>query len=240
MSESDAGARTVQLLVSKYLLGLGWTLTAAPEAAVSTHTPAGCMEAAGQLTTTVSTQQQDRGQAVVTLLGSLSTLLRQQLASAKADITAASRHGLVHGTLLCLKYCVQVLPWAEMASSSGSAALAVPAAVAAACGVAGSSSGSGIAAAAASSSSGSGITAASVGGSSGSGTAGAAAVGSSSGSVTAAAATGGSSGSGQQLVMVHGPVPVVLHCWVTDLVALLTEVADLVKPLLSAQVRSAC
>lgn len=265
MSESDAGARTVQLLVSKYLLGLGWTLTAAPEVAVSspagsmeaagqvsTHTPAGCMEAAGQLSTKVGTQQQDRGsstststhtggssvdsrvagavgeqqdrvQAVVTLLGSLSRLLRQQLASAKADITAASRHGLVHGTLLCLKYCVRVLPWAELASSGCTAALAVPAAVAAACGTAGSSSGSVAAIGGSSGSIDSGAAAAAVGGSIGS-------------SVAAAPGSSSGSGSDQQLVMVHGPAPVVLHCWVTDLVALLTEVADLVKPLLSAQV----
>lgn len=191
MSESDAGARTVQLLVSKYLLGLGWTLCLAPEPTVTAPSTQQDTGSSGSVSTGSGgaagiAEQQDRVQAVAALLGSLSSLLRQQLAGAQADITAASRHGLVHGTLLCLKYCVQVLPWPALASSSCTASLAVLAPSAAACGL------------------------------------------------TSVSSTASAPGA---LVAVAGPAPVVLHCWVTDLVDLMGQVACLVKPLLSAQVR---
>jgi hypothetical protein len=187
--ESDAGARTLQLVASKYLVGLGWTLTVAPKPSVT---------AAGAAGAAVEAPASD-GQVVAAAaawLGSLTSQLRSQLMSAHADMAAASRHGLVHGPLLALKYTVEVLPWQMLASSSAQVSVVVSAAAAAACGL----------------------------------------------SSTAAASGGcGSNGSSdeQQLylgVVVCGPASAVLHCWVTDLVALLTAAADLVKPLLSAQV----
>lgn len=129
-------------------------------------------------------------QAAATFLSSLTAQLRAQLAAAQADVATASRHGLVHGTLLCLKYTVEALPWTTLASSSATISMPTSAAAAAACGLSGHVSVS-------------------------------------------------SDGQQGEVVVVCGPVPCVLHCWVTDLAALLTAVADLVKPWLSAQVRFA-
>jgi hypothetical protein len=189
--ESDAGARTLQLLVSKYLVGLGWTLTVAPHPAVAAAAAGAVLGASANADQVVA--------AAAAWLGSLSAQLRSQLMSAHADMAAASRHGLVHGPLLALKYTVEVLPWPMLASSSTHVSVVVSAAAAAACGL----------------------------------------------SSTAAAGVGCSShGSSDQQQQQHyqevvcGPASAVLHCWVADLVALLTTAADLVKPLLSAQVSS--
>jgi hypothetical protein len=199
--ESDAGARTLQLLVSKYLLGLGWTLTVGPEPSVAASAAAANAGADAATAAQCGKQQGSSGssaaagevqvlQAAATFLSSLTGQLRSQLAAAQADVAAASRHGLVHGTLLCLKYTVEVLPWTTLASSSAaSISMHASAAAAAACGLAGGVS-------------------------------------------------EGCNGQQGEVVVVSGPVPCVLHCWVTDLAALLTAVADLVKPWLSAQVRT--
>lgn len=204
--ESDAGARTLQLLASKYLVGLGWTLAVAPEPCViapDTTVAAGAsiptdssalvqpnwqQDSKGGISSSSSTtREQLVVQAAATFLCSLTSQLRAQLAAANADMAAASRHGLMHGPILCLKYTVEVLPWSALASSRASISASVSAAAAAACGLSGSS---------------------------------------------------GSNGSSDDKaeVVVCGPASAVLHCWVTDLVGLLTAVADLVKPLLSAQV----
>jgi hypothetical protein len=238
--ESDAGARTLQLLVMKYLVDLGWSLTLAPEPAVAvagavTQAVAGAVAGAGAGAVAGTESQQPgpssssgsssirgpSGQQVVqgaaTLLGSLTHLLQQQLQSARVDMAAASRHGLVHGSLLCLKYVVEVLPWSVLATSSCCVTLQVSAATAAASGLPTVSASASNTTTTSSSSSSSRSSQ----------------PGSSSGTAT----VGGGGLQGVGVVDVCDPAPAVLHCWVVELTGLLSEVAELVRPLLSAQVR---
>lgn len=213
--ESDAGARTLQLLVPKYLVGLGLGLTVWPQPAVdvdgvATTRDSSAAGGAGGGGSSNEQQQQQLVQAAASLLGSLNNLLREQLLHAQADMAAASRQGLVHGTVLTLKYIAEVLPWSTLvnAINSCSISLCVPAAAAAACGLSGTP-----------------LQPEQQRG----------------GDSDVAGVTGGSSGACiLQLVVVHGPASAVLHCWLVDLVGLLTDVAELVKPLLSAQVCFRC
>lgn len=207
--ESDAGARTLQLLVLKYLSGLGWVLCVAPEPAVSPPAAAACQQepsaprlvrSRGWGAGSGCASEQQLVQAAAAMLASLSGLLRDQLARAEADMTGLSRSGLVHGTLLALRYVIEVLPWLALAASSCNVSLGTSAAAAAACGLADSSS-------------------------------------CSTGEPPCSSSSNSNTGSGELVVQVTGPASAVLHCWVTDLVGLLTTVADLVKPLLCAQVR---
>lgn len=202
--ESDAGARALQLLVLKYLAGLGWVLCVAPEPAVSSPAAAACQQepSAPRLVRSRGwgagggcASEQQLVQAAAAMLSSLSDLLRDQLARAEADMTGSSRSGLAHGTLLALKYVIEVLPWPALAASSCNVSMGTSAAAAAVCGLEDSSS------------------------------------------CCTPEPLSSSSTIGQPMVQVTGPASVVLHCWVTDLVGLLTSVADLVKPLLCAQVR---
>jgi hypothetical protein len=226
--ESDAGARTLQLLATKYLVDLGWSLSLSPEPAVIV---AGAVAVAGTSIEAVAgagagavanpgpqqpepcssssssrPSEQQVVQGAATLLGSLTYLLRQQLQSARVDMAAASRHGLVHGALLCLKYVVEVLPWSVLATSSCHMTLQVSATTAAACGLPTINTNSS----------------------------------SSSSSIeqgqSSSAAVCGPQGVG--VCEVAGPAAAVLHSWVAELTGLLTAVAELVRPWLSAQVRA--
>jgi hypothetical protein len=139
--ESDAGALTLRLLVRKYLVGLQWSLRAAPQPAVECSAPAalapaaaaggGCSASSGAVASDALVA------AAAGFLASLTAQLRARVEDAAADMAAASKCGLFHGILLSLRCCVDVMPWAAMAGSSCHVTIVVSAAAVTAAAAAG-------------------------------------------------------------------------------------------------------
>ncbi|KAF6263138.1 putative death-receptor fusion protein-domain-containing protein [Scenedesmus sp. NREL 46B-D3] len=212
--ESDAGARLLRLLLIKYVLRLRWRIQLHPQLAV--QGPA-AVEAASSSTMDGSSKGAAAAavgadalvQPVMGFLSSLTAQLRRQLALAHADLAAASRCGLVHGIVLALRYAADEVPWAKLGGSSSTASATVSASAAAA---GGGSTGLQVQPARRTSS-----------------------CNAAGDQAAAAAAAAGAGVVSSELVIVHGPALLVLRAWLADLFGLLSEVAQLVQPYLSAQ-----
>lgn len=124
--EIDAGARLLRLLLVKYVLGLRWRLVLHP--APRAEAPAGACN--GDAAAAAAGGGGADAGALLQLLSGLTGRLRVQLAAAQADMAAASRHGLVHGVVLCLRYAVEVVPWAQLTTQPCSCSVGVSAAAA--------------------------------------------------------------------------------------------------------------
>lgn len=126
--ESDAGALALRLLVSRYLVGLGWSMQVAPEPTVTAPADTGAAQGGGAAAPSSSALPA----AVAGLLGSLTAQLRERLAAAHADMVAASKAGLLQSTLLALRYTADALPWPTLAVSTSCVSLVVSASAVAA------------------------------------------------------------------------------------------------------------
>ncbi|KAK9830510.1 hypothetical protein WJX72_012147 [[Myrmecia] bisecta] len=110
--ESDAGARLLGLVYSKYILGLHW------------HVQVSCQSsstAGSQSCTCLDEGATSAFSASMVFLDSINGWLQANVEAGKQDLPEACRNSLAHGVLLLLRYLVPAVPWGAFAGLPGQA-----------------------------------------------------------------------------------------------------------------------